>query len=109
MKTQHKKPSRPPYNQTEAQATPGHYSLDWKPIVAWHLGDIINHMELDTSHPQVQQVRDYLDNLTEDEEFLLDEQLDQLADQHQQPLNKALILMSADVFQELVRMAEAKG
>ena len=98
---------RPPCNQTRAEDTPGHYNLDWKPIVAWHLGDIINHMDLDLNQHQVQSVRDYLDNLSQDEESLLDEKLDQLADRHQEALLQALLPLSVEAFQELIKMAEA--
>ena len=95
---------KPLFNQVSAHSTPGTYTDTWKPIFAWHLGDILEHAKLDLDL-DADLVSAYLYHMNEQDKLKLDTMIEQFADAHNEKLAPMFCDFSKDVFDELQKHA----
>ena len=96
--------NKPSFNQTTARSTPGTYADTWKPIFAWHLGDVLEHARLDLDL-DADLVSAYLYQMNEQDKLELDTIIEQFADNHNENMAPMFCNFSKDVFDELQKHA----
>ena len=92
-------------NQSRSADTPGEYASLEKPIVAWHLGDVL--MRETVAQREVVPVVQFLGGLSAEERRELDERIDGIAEQYDDRLADVLADLSDDVMTLLRRRAGA--
>ena len=93
-----------PYNQTRSEDSPGSYYETWKPIFAWHIGDVLQHAEMDLEL-NIDQVTAFLESLDEESRREIDALIDNMADQHNDQIADLLCLFSESLFHTLDNLA----
>ena len=97
---------KPMLNQVRARATPGTYADTWKPVFAWHLGDVLEHIRLDCNREaESDLVAAHLYQMSEDDKIQLDEFIDDMADAHNHRIADLFCEFSDDLFAKLHQRA----
>ncbi len=91
------------YNQCWSAQTPGTYADLNKPLLAWHLADILERERVNGR--DITQLLQYLSTLTSQQQHELDEALDTIAESYDDRLAEPLADLSDEVAQLLRQQA----